>query len=152
MIPIFADLEIPMEKLTGWLPGMIAFLFVVALLLTIWNAGNKAFGAKPPLDDQLKHMVKTLRGEIMREKNSALKEYRLKLDPVAARVEKSEHAIIALQKANQDVLTKLDDDKQQILAAGEDRGEKLHDRINDVLSAVSELRGQMSEISKRNQP
>ena len=43
---------------------------------------------------------------------------------------------------------KLESDKNQILAAGEHRAEKIHERINDVLEAVSELRGQVSEMSK----
>ena len=43
---------------------------------------------------------------------------------------------------------KMEHDKNQILSAGEHRGEKIHERINDVLGAVSELRGQVTEISK----
>ena len=43
---------------------------------------------------------------------------------------------------------KMEADKNQILAAGEHRGEKIHERINDVLGAVSELRGQVTEMSK----
>jgi hypothetical protein len=46
------------------------------------------------------------------------------------------------------LMAKLDEDKNQILMAGEHRAEKIHDRINDVLEAVSELRGQVNEISK----
>lgn len=44
---------------------------------------------------------------------------------------------------------KMEDDKNIILAAGEHRGEKIHERINVVLGAVSELRGTVTEMSKR---
>jgi len=37
---------------------------------------------------------------------------------------------------------KLETDKMEILKSGEDRAAKLHDRINVILAAVSELRGQ----------
>lgn len=37
----------------------------------------------------------------------------------------------------------LQEDKTEILRAGEARVVKLHDRINDVLAAVSELRGEV---------
>jgi hypothetical protein len=37
----------------------------------------------------------------------------------------------------------LQEDKTEILRAGEARVVKLHDRINEVLSAVSELRGEV---------
>ena len=43
---------------------------------------------------------------------------------------------------------KMEEDKNQILAAGEHRAEKIHDRINDVLSAVSELRGTVNEMKR----
>ncbi len=36
-------------------------------------------------------------------------------------------------------------DKEDLLAAGEHRAEKLHGRINDVLEAVAELRGKASK-------
>ena len=100
-IPLIAEIDVPVSELTHWLPGLIGLLFVVALMLSIWNQGKKAFGRTPPLDDQLKQMVATLRGEIHREKNSALKEYKLKLAPVAARVAKSEEAVLEIQLERQ---------------------------------------------------
>ena len=48
-----------------------------------------------------------------------------------------------------ELTNKMDDDKNQILAAGEHRAEKLHDRINDVLEAVSELRGTVTELKRK---
>jgi predicted transcriptional regulator len=38
---------------------------------------------------------------------------------------------------------KMDEDKNEILKAGEDRVIKLHNRINEILQGVSELRGEI---------
>jgi len=40
-------------------------------------------------------------------------------------------------------------DHASILAAGEQRASKIHDRIDDVLGAVSELRGAVGQIAKK---
>ena len=53
-----------------------------------------------------------------------------------------------LEDWRQQLTAKMDEDKTQIIAAGEHRAEKLHDRINDVLSAVSELRGTVNEMKR----
>ena len=58
------------------------------------------------------------------------------------------HRLIALENWRGQLMDKLDVDKTEVIAAGEHRAEKIHDRINLVLASVSELRGQVNEISK----
>lgn len=60
----------------------------------------------------------------------------VELGAVTARVKKLEETVDAIRD-------ELKQDKTDILQAGEERAEKLHNRINDVLRAVSEVRGEM---------
>lgn len=119
----FADIDVPLKTLVDSVPNWIAFLFLAALVLVVWNQGKKAFGLKPPLDDQLKQMVTTLRGEIHREKNSALKEFKLKLAPIVERVAKSESDIEEIQL-----------DRQR-------KWEKLTTEIHGIATDVAYMRG-----------
>ena len=57
--------------------------------------------------------------------------------------------IKVLEDWRNQLTTKMEEDKTQIITAGEHRAEKLHERINDVLEAVSELRGKVSEIKRQ---
>ena len=134
---MLADLDIPISILTGWLPGMIGFLFVVLLLLGIWNAGKKAFGLKPPLDDQFKQIVKTLRGEIIREKNSTLKEYKLKLQPVVERVDRAEADILEVKGSVSELRDKMETNKKEILEAGSNRGKEIYTHVDNVRKELS---------------
>jgi hypothetical protein len=43
---------------------------------------------------------------------------------------------------------KMDADKTEIIAAGEMRAHAIHERINTVLSAVSEVRGEIKHLGK----
>jgi hypothetical protein len=92
-----ATMEIPWHYFPPWLFGFIGFLAVVWLALGVVNAGKKLFGRRPPIDDQLKEVVKILRSEIHREKNSVLKEFKLRMIPVEARIQKSEEEIVDIQ-------------------------------------------------------
>lgn len=60
-----------------------------------------------------------------------------------------ERRVTALEGRATLIERKMDTDKTEIIDAGEDRAIKIHDRINAVLSAVSEVKGQVFEISKR---
>jgi hypothetical protein len=42
----------------------------------------------------------------------------------------------------------MDSDKTEVIAAGEHRAEKLHERINLVLTSVSELKGTVHEMQR----
>jgi hypothetical protein len=55
--------------------------------------------------------------------------------------------IETLERWKEELLQKLDDDKSEILAAGEERGGKIHDRINVVLAAVSKLEGRIEQFN-----
>ncbi|HUS37352.1 MAG TPA: hypothetical protein VM680_18540 [Verrucomicrobiae bacterium] len=49
----------------------------------------------------------------------------------------------------EDLRCEIREDKTEILKAGEERAVKLHERINVVLSTVSELRGEMHSSNRR---
>jgi hypothetical protein len=53
-----------------------------------------------------------------------------------------------LEEWRGDLTSKMESDKNQILIAGEHRAEKLHERINEVLIAVSKTQGKVEEMSK----
>lgn len=77
--------------------GLCGLLAIGVLILTFAHLCKKMFGAKPPLDDQLKEVVKLLRSEIHREKNSALKDFKLRLEPVKLLGEQNRDSIAEIQ-------------------------------------------------------
>lgn len=92
-----ANTEIPWQYFPPWLFGFLGFLSVVLLALMVIYYFKKVFGRRPPIDDALKDMVKHFKAELAREKNSVLKEVRLKLEPLVDRVEKIESSLEDIQ-------------------------------------------------------
>jgi hypothetical protein len=54
----------------------------------------------------------------------------------------------ALEARMTRVERKMESDKAEIIKAGEDRADKIHERINIVLAAVSELKGEIKHLAK----
>lgn len=126
MKPILSQavLDTPWKYFPPWLFGFIGFLSVVLLGLMVIYYMRKVFGRKPPIAEEMKGIVKLLRGEIHREKNSVLKEVGLRLSPLVDRVQKNEDAIEEIQ---------LDRTR---------KWEALTRSINEVANNVAFLRGQ----------
>ena len=53
-----------------------------------------------------------------------------------------------LEQWRSDLIEKMDADKTEVINAGEHRAEKLHERINLVLTSVSELKGTVHEMQR----
>jgi hypothetical protein len=121
---ILADLDIPLSAFTGWLPGLLAFLFLIALLLTIWNAGKNAFGRRLPIDDELEARDKRLHGEIYHAKNSVRKE-------LADRLDKAETAI------------------EDMRLDRERKWKELGVEYSDLKSSVDYMRGRVDALLKK---
>ena len=94
-----------------------------------------AFGANAVLD-----LVSRARGDAPAPPNGELKQ---SIKQLNARMK-------VLEDWRGQLTNKLEEDKNEILLAGEHRAEKLHERINVILSAVSELKGTVNEISRHN--
>ena len=58
------------------------------------------------------------------------------------------HRVNQLEQWRDEIMRKLEDDKMEILNAGEDRGRRIHERIDVVLTAVSELKGTVAEMRR----
>ena len=69
---------------------------------------------------------------------------------IARDLKSMNHRLTSLENWRSELITKMDDDKTEILNAGEHRAEKLHDRINSVLSAVSELKGTVDQMRRES--
>jgi len=86
----------------------------------------------------VKKVIREFRGEDPQPPNiqlgQALKELKRRIE--------------ALERWREELLQKLDEDKDQILAAGEERGTKIHDRVNLVLAAVSKLEGRIEQFNQ----
>lgn len=78
-------------------------------------------------------LVLRLRGKSQEPPNGELKQ---SIKMLASRMK-------VLEDWRTDLTRKLEADKNEILIAGEHRAEKLHERINIILAAVSELKGEM---------
>lgn len=86
----------------------------------------------------LAFLKKTLSAPAPHPPNSSLA---LTVSQLSERVQKLESCYARITE-------KLEEDKDIILRAGEERVVKLHDRLNDVLSAVSELRGTVYQMNR----
>jgi hypothetical protein len=86
------------------------------------------------------HIYKALKGKPAPAPQPPNESLKLEVEQLKDRITKLEKSSVALW-------CKLDTDKTEILKAGEDRAVKLHDRINVILSAVSELRGVVSQMN-----
>lgn len=69
---------------------------------------------------------------------------------LALSVQQLDRRMSALEDWKSELTTKMDDDKTEILNAGEHRAEKIHGRINDVLASVSELKGAVDQMRRNN--
>lgn len=56
--------------------------------------------------------------------------------------------VTKLEDWREALAAKLEADKIEIMSAGEERAAKIHERINTVLSAVSEVRGEIKHIKR----
>ncbi len=74
-----------------------------------------------------------LRGQPAEPPNAQLQASHLQLTERVRKVEESTDRL----------WSKLETDKMEILKSGEDRAAKLHERINVILAAVSEVRGRL---------
>jgi hypothetical protein len=54
--------------------------------------------------------------------------------------------VLTLEARMDRVERKMETDKVEIITAGEERARQIHDRINTVLSAVSELKGEIKHL------
>lgn len=58
------------------------------------------------------------------------------------------HRVGALETDVRMIRMKMDADKTEIISSGETRAASIHDRINVVLAAVSEVRGEIKHLTK----
>ena len=58
---MIADIDVPVNVLQGAVPSFVALLFVILLLLAIWNSGKRAFGRTPPFSEEMDKRDKVIR-------------------------------------------------------------------------------------------
>jgi hypothetical protein len=97
--------------------GLASTAATLFFLVAFWNSIHKA------IDRNKQHPA-----------NATLD---MRVAAVEARASAIEHSMEKLRD-------EMREDKAEILEAGEHRAAKLHGRINDVLAAVSEVRGRLS--------
>lgn len=130
LLTFFAQLSgpaVPWSETSKWLFGLLGALGVVWLIFSVVIQARKLFGRVPPMQDELEQRDKRLRGEIQHAKNSTLKEFRLVLEPLIERVEKTEAVAQEIQ---------LDQTR---------RWTELNNEIHAIATDVAFLRGQQKE-------
>ena len=60
------------------------------------------------------------------------------------------HRLVSLEQWRGQILDKMEEDKNDVIRAGEHRAEKIHERINAVLTSVSELKGTIHEMQRHD--
>lgn len=108
--------------------ALLVLLGAAALVVAIWQPFRK----QPPtrLDDDPPITTR-----------KAPKRYNHDLNE--QRYSDHERRIVALEKANSELLKQLENDKIEILNAGEKRGKEIHGRINYLLLAVGRIAGKL---------
>jgi hypothetical protein len=103
-----------------------AWLGCLAFILLLLNEGVK--------------FTDRLRGKTPHPPNEQLS---VSMSEIERRVAKLEHSNIK-------IWAKMETDKNEVIRNGEQRAEKIHNRVNDVLQAVSELRGHVDQMNQRH--
>ena len=128
MLPILADELPPMSSLWNLLPLLLTALMAVGTWGLYWNSRRQHTEVRPqPLSVQ----GAPPGGEVLARDMKSLG-----------------HRVHALEEWRGELIRKLEEDKMEILAAGKDSSRRIHERIDVVLVAVSELKGTVSEMRR----
>jgi hypothetical protein len=84
---------VPWSTTGQWMLGFIGILSVVYLALGVLNQSKKAFGRRPPIEEELESRAKSFRGEIAHARNSVLKEIRPPIESLEKRTTRIEEDI-----------------------------------------------------------
>lgn len=141
-----------MQTLTAAEMAMLAsVLGALAMLWRVYSAINKAKGA---LVEEVK---KQLRADGDGSERVELIKQPVRIEMQKEFMTRDEHRGIcghletrtaALEARMGRVERKMEDDKIEIIQAGEERARQIHERINTVLAAVSELKGEIKHLAK----
>ena len=121
---------VPAETLKWVLIILGALLFIALAIFTAWNSRKESIRIEDPLPEVRKSPK------------------RYNHDATEQRFGDLERRVGELEEWRDGLIEKLESDKQQILEAGEHRAEKLHERINIILAALSELKGTVGAIQR----
>lgn len=115
-----------------WLAGAAGVLAITFLILNTIISVRKVFGRKPPMDEQLSSIEKTVR----REFQSADAALQKQLDSLAEqRAEDTAH----FSRAVSDIYVKVDSVKDEIMADGMRRTETTNTEIKRLATAIGRL-------------
>lgn len=120
-----ANLDIPWPVTMHWLQGLIGFMVLACLALTLVKLCKSVFGRKPPLSEEIVKLEKRMAGVVMHQKNSALKEMGNRHRALQERVEKTEKHIETIQVERAATL------------------EKINNRFDRVLTGIATIAGKL---------
>src|SRR4051812_23408934 len=79
---MIADINVPWTTTTSWLLGALGALGAAFLLFGVINQARKLFGRRPPLDDQLSHLDRSLRKDMKKGDQAVERQIRSLRDDV----------------------------------------------------------------------
>jgi len=120
-----ANLDIPWPVTSHWMQGLIGFMVIAVLALTLVKLCKSVFGRKPPLSEEIVKLEKRMAGVVMHQKNSALKEMGNRHRALQERVEKTEKHIETIQVERAATL------------------EKINNRFDRVLTGIATIAGKL---------
>jgi hypothetical protein len=160
--------NIPLSDTTKTLVGIMGVLTCGLMAMWFVIAWKKLFGQQPPIGEALAKLEKKLRAEIIESharvfttSENAQARADEAHDKLADFVPQAafDRFVDENRREHENIFSKmggvergarahLDSKLETMQKASEQGRDKLHDRINDVLSAVSELRGTVNELKR----
>ena len=110
-----ANIDIPWPVISHWLQGLVGFMVLACLALTLVKLCKSVFGRKPPLSEEIKKLEKKMAGVVMHQKNSALKEMGNRHRALSERVDKTEKHIEQIQTERAATLEKINNRFERVL-------------------------------------
>lgn len=161
-------MEIPLSDTMKTLIGILGVLTAGLMVMWFAIAWKKLFGRRPPIGEELDKLEKRLRAELVESHArvyTASETAQARADEAVERLAEFvpqtafDKFVDENRREHENLFSKIGGvergSRQHLDAAlfemqrsSEQSREKLHERINDVLSAVSELRGEMKNRPK----
>ncbi len=138
-----ADINIPLNVTGLWVMGLFGAAAFVLVALMVVNQWKKLFGRRPPLDEQLSILDKSLRKD-MRSGDAAVEkqieslrvEVGGKFDELA---ETREVHSLQIARSFEGISKKLDEQTSVLTVSAEKRTEATNEKISDLRVAIGKL-------------
>ncbi len=140
---MIAEINVPLTVTMTWLYGALGAVLIVGAILGTFNQGKKLFGRRPPMDEQLAHLDKTIRRDMEKQIKQLRRDFTSKFDEM--KHARTEHGAV-IERSFERLGTKLDEQTADIKADGARRGEAIGEKFLEVFRELGELKERTKKL------